>query len=139
MLGTPVAVSLPGASCALAVTFRHTIMRSETCGYDVHYEPLELTGVAILRRSGRRFRTVAAGHFVMRALGALSVNEDGTLTNTFVQSLEATWPFYVGRLLGGSVFFFGMLVMAYNVVRTISKPGPVERDEKLAVLAGGRA
>ncbi|MBK6575883.1 MAG: hypothetical protein IPG17_06765 [Sandaracinaceae bacterium] len=79
VLGTPVAVSLPGAACALAVTFRHTIVRSETCGYDVHYEPLELTGVAILRRSGRRFRTVAAGHFVMRDLGALSANEDGTL------------------------------------------------------------
>jgi len=78
VLGVPVAVSLPGASCALAVTFKHTIVRSETCGYDVHYEPLELTGVALLRRSGRRFRTITAGHFPMQDLGALRVNPDGT-------------------------------------------------------------
>jgi cytochrome c oxidase cbb3-type subunit 1 len=49
----------------------------------------------------------------------LAVNEDGTLTNSFVQSLEATWPFYVGRLIGGTVFFSGMLVMAYNTIRTV--------------------
>ncbi len=39
--------------------------------------------------------------------------------NTFVQTLEATWPFYVGRLLGGLVFFTGMLVMAFNTYKTI--------------------
>lgn len=76
---------------------------------------------------------------VMQGLMWRAVNEDGTLTNTFVQSLEATWPFYVGRLLGGTVFFIGMLVMAYNVVRTISKAGPVESEGKVTVLAGGRA
>ncbi len=48
--------------------------------------------------------------------------EDGTLTNSFVQSLEATWPFYVGRLIGGTVFFSGMLVMAYNTIRTAQAP-----------------
>lgn len=78
VLGTPMAVSLPGASCALAVTFRHTIVRSETCGYDVHYEPLELTGVALVRRTGRGFRTITAAHLPMRDLGGLSASEDGT-------------------------------------------------------------
>ena len=38
---------------------------------------------------------------VMQGLMWRAVNEDGTLTNTFVQSLEATWPFYVGRLCRG--------------------------------------
>lgn len=57
----------------------------------------------------------------------LAVNEDGTLTNTFVQSVEATWPFYVGRLAGALVFFSGMLVMASNTFETVqagsSAPG----------------
>ncbi len=56
---------------------------------------------------------------VMQGLMWRAVNEDGTLTYTFVQSLEATWPYYVGRLIGGLLFFTGMLTMAYNVYRTI--------------------
>jgi cytochrome c oxidase cbb3-type subunit 1 len=76
---------------------------------------------------------------VMQGLMWRAVNEDGTLTNSFVQSLEATWPFYVGRLLGGAVFFIGMLVMAYNVARTISKARPVEDGGEVVALAGGRA
>jgi len=56
---------------------------------------------------------------VMQGLMWRAVNEDGTLTYSFVQSLEATWPYYVGRLIGGVLFFVGMLVMAWNVWRTI--------------------
>jgi cytochrome c oxidase cbb3-type subunit 1 len=59
---------------------------------------------------------------VMQGLMWRAVNEDGTLTNSFVQALEATRPFYLGRLAGGAVFFVGMLVMAYNTSRTISAP-----------------
>jgi cytochrome c oxidase cbb3-type subunit 1 len=61
---------------------------------------------------------------VMQGLMWLAVNEDGTLANTFVESVEATWPFYVGRLLGGTVFFLGMLVMAYNTYKTVRQAGP---------------
>jgi cytochrome c oxidase cbb3-type subunit 1 len=57
---------------------------------------------------------------VMQGLMWRAVNEDGTLTYSFVQSLEATWPYYVGRLFGGSLFFAGMLVMAWNTWRTVS-------------------
>ena len=39
---------------------------------------------------------------VMQGLMWRAVNEDGTLTYTFVESLEATWPYYVGRLVGGT-------------------------------------
>jgi len=60
---------------------------------------------------------------VMQGLMWRAVNDDGTLANTFVQSIEATWPFYVGRLLGGAVFFSGMLVMAYNTYKTIQMSG----------------
>jgi cytochrome c oxidase cbb3-type subunit 1 len=60
---------------------------------------------------------------VMQGLMWRSVNEDGTLAYSFVQSLEATWPYYVGRLIGGILFFTGMLVMAFNVLQTIRHAG----------------
>jgi len=65
---------------------------------------------------------------VMQGLMWRAVNEDGTLTYSFVQALEATWPYYVGRLIGGSLFFIGMLVMAYNASMTMrGSRAPVER------------
>jgi cytochrome c oxidase cbb3-type subunit 1 len=57
---------------------------------------------------------------VMQGLMWRAVNQDGTLTYSFVESLEATYPFYMVRFLGGLLFLSGMLVMAYNVVRTVS-------------------
>jgi len=56
---------------------------------------------------------------VMQGLMWRAVNEDGTLTYSFVQAVEATWPYYVGRLVGGLMFFVGMLLMSYNVYKTI--------------------
>jgi len=47
-------------------------------------------------------------------------NTDGTLTYSFVESLQASYPGYYVRLLGGFIFFAGMLVMAYNIWRTIA-------------------
>ena len=66
---------------------------------------------------------------VMQGLMWRAVNEDGTLTYTFVESLEATWPYYVGRLLGGFIFFSGMFVMAYNTWKTASGSGAAATDE----------
>ncbi len=57
---------------------------------------------------------------VMQGLMWRAVNDDGTLTYSFVESLEATFPYYVVRLLGGLLYLFGMLVMLYNVIKTIS-------------------
>ena len=56
-----------------------------------------------------------------------ALNEDGTLTYSFIESLKFTYPYYGIRLLGGLVFFSGMLVMAYNVYMTTRrvKPEPV--------------
>ena len=57
-------------------------------------------------------------------------NTDGTLTYSFVESIEASYPGYYVRLLGGVIFFAGMLVMAYNVWRTIR--GDVQQQEVTA-------
>jgi cytochrome c oxidase cbb3-type subunit 1 len=45
-------------------------------------------------------------------------NADGTLTYSFAQVLNNMYPFYGIRLVGGSLFFCGMLMMAYNVWQT---------------------
>ncbi len=47
-------------------------------------------------------------------------NPDGTLTYGFAQALNQMYPFYTIRLLGGLMFFSGMLLMAWNVWKTIS-------------------
>ena len=41
---------------------------------------------------------------VMQGLMWRATNADGTLTYTFVESLKATYPFYVVRLGGGVLF-----------------------------------
>jgi len=57
---------------------------------------------------------------VMQGLMWRAVNSDGTLTYSFVESLEATYPFYFVRLLGGLLFLSGMFIMAYNVYKTVA-------------------
>ncbi len=56
---------------------------------------------------------------VMQGLMWRAVNPDGTLTFSFVESVKATYPFYVIRLLGGLLYLGGMLVMAWNTVMTV--------------------
>ena len=57
---------------------------------------------------------------VMQGLMWRAVNADGTLTYSFVESLEATYPFYFVRFLGGLLFLSGMFIMAYNVYKTVA-------------------
>ncbi len=63
---------------------------------------------------------------VMQGLMWRAVNDDGTLTYSFVESLERMYPFYFVRFLGGAVFLFGMLIMAYNVYKTVVGQRPAE-------------
>ncbi|MBT8079334.1 MAG: cytochrome-c oxidase, cbb3-type subunit I [Gammaproteobacteria bacterium] len=53
-----------------------------------------------------------------------ALNDDGTLTYSFIESLKFTYPYYGIRLLGGLVFFAGMLVMVYNVYMTVRRTVP---------------
>ena len=56
-----------------------------------------------------------------------AANADGTLTYSFAQVLDTMYPFYGIRLLGGALFFSGMLIMAYNVWQT-TRQGRVVND-----------
>jgi cytochrome c oxidase cbb3-type subunit 1 len=64
---------------------------------------------------------------VMQGLMWRAVNTDGTLVYSFVESVKATFPFYVIRLCGGLLYLVGMLIMAWNVIMTVrgGKPAPV--------------
>ncbi|MBM7072654.1 cytochrome-c oxidase, cbb3-type subunit I [Shewanella sp. 202IG2-18] len=59
---------------------------------------------------------------VMQGLMWRAVNSDGTLTYSFVESIEASYPFYFVRFLGGVFFLVGMFLMAYNVMKTVKAP-----------------
>jgi cytochrome c oxidase cbb3-type subunit 1 len=63
---------------------------------------------------------------VMQGLMWRAVNADGTLTYAFVEGVKATYPFYAIRLLGGVLFLAGMLLMAWNVIRTVAGGKAVE-------------
>jgi cytochrome c oxidase cbb3-type subunit I len=64
---------------------------------------------------------------VMQGLMWRAFSDDGTLTYSFIESVKATYPFYLVRLAGGALFFTGMLLMAWNVWMTVrhEKPRPV--------------
>ncbi|HLU07864.1 MAG TPA: cytochrome-c oxidase, cbb3-type subunit I [Woeseiaceae bacterium] len=53
-----------------------------------------------------------------------ALNDDGTLTYSFIETVKFTYPYYGLRLLGGVVFFSGMLIMAFNVWMTVRKVKP---------------
>jgi cytochrome c oxidase cbb3-type subunit 1 len=71
---------------------------------------------------------------VMQGLMWRAVNEDGTLTYTFIESIKATYPFYTIRLLGGLLYLVGICVMGYNVYKTVRVGKPVD-DPVPAALA----
>jgi cytochrome c oxidase cbb3-type subunit 1 len=62
----------------------------------------------------------------MQGLMWRATNPDGTLTYTFVESLKATYPYYMVRLGGGLLFLIGMFLMLYNVIKTIVPEKQVE-------------
>ncbi|MEW5011578.1 MAG: cytochrome-c oxidase, cbb3-type subunit I [Cycloclasticus sp.] len=62
---------------------------------------------------------------VMQGLMWGAINDDGTLTYSFVESLLRMKPFYLIRLIGGMMFLSGMFIMAYNVFKTTKNSKPV--------------
>ena len=55
-----------------------------------------------------------------------AVNEDGTLTYSFVEALQASHAGYVVRMLGGGIFALGMILMAWNCWQTIRRGHAVQ-------------
>jgi len=57
---------------------------------------------------------------VMQGLMWRAVNADGTLAYSFVESVKGSYPFWAIRWLGGVLFLTGMLIMAYNMFKTMA-------------------
>ncbi len=74
---------------------------------------------------------------VMQGLMWRAVNADGTLTYTFVESVKATFPYYVIRLAGGGLYLAGMLIMAYNTFKTVI--GSQFVDTRIPAMTGAHA
>ena len=55
-----------------------------------------------------------------------AINDDGTLTYSFVESVQAMHPYYIVRALGGALFLLGTLIMAYNLWKSIAGAKPAE-------------
>ncbi|TXH03574.1 MAG: cytochrome-c oxidase, cbb3-type subunit I [Nevskiaceae bacterium] len=70
---------------------------------------------------------------VMQGLMWRATDENGVLVYSFIESIRATYPYYLIRLAGGVLYLSGMLVMAWNVWKTIrTEPAP----QPVAVTAG---
>jgi cytochrome c oxidase cbb3-type subunit 1 len=71
---------------------------------------------------------------VMQGLMWRAVNPDGTLVYSFVESVKATYPFYVLRVAGGLLYLGGMILMLWNTVMTAvsGKPATVAVPQTLA-------
>jgi cytochrome c oxidase cbb3-type subunit 1 len=76
---------------------------------------------------------------VMQGLMWRAFNDDGTLTYSFVESLKATYPYYLVRLAGGTLFLAGMLVMAWNVWKTVRGEKPVPVPVRAPITTGAPA
>ena len=72
---------------------------------------------------------------VMQGLMWRATNPDGTLVYSFVESVKATYPFYVTRFLGGTLYLTGMVLMAWNVVMTVRGPGTAAAARPVAAAA----
>ena len=65
---------------------------------------------------------------VMQGLMWSQLNADGTLTHTFISSVARSMPYYLIRVIGGALYLSGMVIMAYNVFRTISLGKAVDAE-----------
>jgi cytochrome c oxidase cbb3-type subunit 1 len=63
---------------------------------------------------------------IVQGLMWRTYNENGTLTYSFLQSIEALYPYYVARGIGGFFFAAGAAVGLYNIVMTIRHGEVVE-------------
>jgi cytochrome c oxidase cbb3-type subunit 1 len=62
---------------------------------------------------------------VVQGLMWRTYTEAGTLSYSFVDTVEAMHPYYIARAFGGSLFLIGALVATYNIWMTVRTPAAV--------------
>ncbi|PKO25618.1 MAG: cytochrome-c oxidase, cbb3-type subunit I [Betaproteobacteria bacterium HGW-Betaproteobacteria-8] len=79
---------------------------------------------------------------IMQGLMWRAFDDFGNLQYSFVESVAAAHPFYIMRAVGGAFFLAGMVLMCYNVYKTIRKgsvgveAAGIEGEGKLSPNAG---
>lgn len=71
---------------------------------------------------------------IMQGIMWRSINTDGTLAYSFIQGVEASYMGYVVRLIGGTIFLAGMILMALNVWMTV-RNGSAEKSAAVPSVA----
>src|SRR3712207_1241784 len=66
--------------------------------------------------------TAMWGAGVLQGLMWRAHTELGFLRYSFIETVEMARPYYLVRLLGGLLYLSGVLVMAWNVWRTVAEP-----------------
>ena len=74
---------------------------------------------------------------VMQGMMWRESNSDGTLAYSFVESVKVSYPFWAIRFVGGLLYLTGMLIMAYNMVKTMA--GDKTDDAPVLLPAGQHA
>jgi cytochrome c oxidase cbb3-type subunit 1 len=59
---------------------------------------------------------------ILQGLMWRAYTANGFLEYSFIETVEAMFPFYLTRALGGGLFLVGALIMAFNVYKTIASP-----------------
>jgi len=61
---------------------------------------------------------------IMQGLMWRATNNDGTLTYSFVESVQAMHPYFIVRFMGGVFFLTGAVIMLWNIWKTIAGAKP---------------
>jgi cytochrome c oxidase cbb3-type subunit 1 len=72
---------------------------------------------------------------VMQGLMAREMDTSGILVYTQVEIIEATFPYYVIRFLGGVMFLAVLCIQAYNVFKTVKLEDKSTVDLEIGVKA----
>ena len=65
---------------------------------------------------------------IMQGLMWRAYTDQGFLEYSFVETTQAMHPMYVIRALGGAMFVTGMLIMIYNIAKTLASPALAPAD-----------
>ena len=65
---------------------------------------------------------------IMQGLMWRAYTDQGFLQYSFVETTQAMHPMYVIRALGGAMFVTGMLIMIYNIAKTLASPALAPAD-----------
>ena len=61
---------------------------------------------------------------IIQGLMWRTYNDGGTLSYSFLDTVEAMHPYYIARAIGGLLFLIGAVIACWNIWKTIVTPSP---------------